>query len=198
MESRDLLSALSVRLHPATTSLASTAVQTRQGADDMVPTAHENAREAFGARFQGPFVTGPGRFKGDALLTYVKGGGTSNQFLHGNVLIQITTPKDPTARVTGTAELIAKNVATTGTILVLTLDGSAPSDTSKPPTHLTWTVNSSSSGLYTNATGQGTLDLIYFPGGHRPQRSFDAGSAGAVFKGKINATGVGNILVFGG
>jgi hypothetical protein len=161
-------------------------------------TAHEQARETFGARFQGPFTTGPGRFKNDALLVHMSGGGTANQFLHGNVLIQVTRPTDPTQPVTGTAELFAKNVATTGTVLVLDLAGTAPSDPMKPPAHLTWTVNPSSGGLYTNSTGQGTLDLVYFPGGKRPQRTFQAGTAGAVFQGQINTTGVGNLLQFSG
>jgi hypothetical protein len=163
---------------------------------EAVPTRHERVREAFNGRFQGPFATGPGRFKDQALLTHVQGGGNTNQFLHGNVIIQMTTPRDPSQPETGTAELFAKNVATTGTVLVLDLTGTAPADPVRPPTHFTWTVDTSSGGLYTNATGQGTLDLIYFPGGHLPSRARQAGHAGAVFQGRVNTTGTGNLLQF--
>jgi hypothetical protein len=161
-----------------------------------VPTAHEMARTAFGARFQGSYTTGPGRLTNQALLTYFKGGGTSNQFFHGDALIVINTPSDSSQPVTGTAQLFDKNVATTGSALVLDLRGSAPASPLKPPTQLTWTVDSSSGGAYTNATGQGTLDLIYFPGGKRPARALQAGTAGAVFQGQVTTTGVGNILQF--
>src|SRR4051812_16676892 len=44
------------------------------------PTAHERTREAFDARFQGPYTTGPGRFKDQALLVHMNAGGTANQF----------------------------------------------------------------------------------------------------------------------
>src|SRR5262249_7530946 len=127
-------------------------------------------------------------------------GGTSNQFLHGNVLIGMNTPADPTQPVTGTAQLYDKNVSTTGTVLVLNLTGAAPTDPERPPTHLTWTVDGSPEGSYSNATGPGTLDLIYFPGRgiRHPQRALLSGIAGAVFKGQVNTTGTGNILQFSG
>jgi hypothetical protein len=199
MESRDLLTAMSIH-HAILSRIARPAghfSHAQAVPSAPAPTPHEKVRESFDARFQGPFTTGPGRFTNEALLTFVKGGGTSNQFLHGDVLIKITTPKDPTQPVTGTAELLSKTVATSGTILVLDLTGRAPANPLQPPGHLTWTVSGSSSGTYTNATGQGTLDLIYFPGGKRPQRAFQAGTAGAVFHGQVNTTGVGNYLILG-
>jgi hypothetical protein len=191
MESRDLLTVMPTHL----ASLARAARSTSQATP--TPTHHEKARAAFNAHFQGPYTTGPGRLTNQALLTFVNAGGTSNQFLHGNVLIAINTPSDPTQPVTGTAQLFDKNVATTGTSLVLDLQGNAPAGLLKPPTQLTWTVDSSSGGQYTNATGQGTLNIIYFPGGRRPARALQAGTAGAVFQGQVFTTGVGNILQFG-
>jgi hypothetical protein len=198
IEARALLSALASHVpglaHSIRHPMVVLASSVLPGAS--VPTAHERAREAFSARFQGPFVTGPGRFKDRSLLIHVSGGGTSNQFFHGNAIIQINVPKDPAQPVTGFAQLFAKNVATTGTTLVLDLTGTAPADPSQRPGHLTWTVDASSGGLYTAATGQGTLDLIYFPGGNIPSRAFQAGDAGAVFQGQINTTGTGNLLQF--
>ena len=198
METRDLLTVMALHhaVLPRATRVVGHVVPLPSSTATPVPTPHEMVREAFEARFQGPYNTGPGRFTSDALLTHVNAGGTSNQFLHGNVLIQITTPRDPTQPVTGTAELFEKNVATTGTILVLDLTGTSPADPTRPPSHLNWTVNGNSSGFYTNAKGQGTLNLIYFPGGRRPQRSFQAGNAGSVFQGQIYTTGVGSLLQF--
>src|SRR4051794_22715548 len=126
MGARDLLSVLAS--HAANRTRETRAVHPAQGAavTQAIPTPHERAREQFQARFRGQFFTGPGRFTDVALQTHVTAGGTSNQFLHGNVLIGINTPTDPTQPVTGTAELFDKNVSTTGTVLVLSLTGTAP------------------------------------------------------------------------
>src|SRR6185312_3577232 len=93
-----------------------------------------------------------------------------------------------------TASIYAQNSATTGTILVLDLSAAPQSDPSKPPTHLSWTINGSSGGLYSNAvaTQPGTLDIRYFPeralpGGHR------SGRANLIFRGTILTTGTGNV-----
>src|SRR3954468_22305434 len=151
LEPRDLLSVLPLhRAQIARVAHAITSAQTPTPTPAPAPTPHEVVREQFSARFQGQFFTGPGRFTDEALRTQMNAGGTSNQFLHGNVLINIASPKDPTRPVTGTAQLFEKNVSTTGTILVLDLTGTAPADPTRPPSHLTWTVNSSSSGTYTN------------------------------------------------
>jgi hypothetical protein len=202
MESRDLLTVMPGHLanlsRVAPSARLAAPAPTAAVIASPTPTSHEKAREMFSGRFQGSYTTGPGRSSAVALQTFINAGGTSNQFFHGNVLISITTPTDPTQPVTGTAQLFAKNVSTTGTTLVLDLQGTVPADPLKPLTQLTWTVDSSSGGLYTNATGQGTLSIIYFPGGKRPPRALQAGTAGAVFQGQVFTTGVGNILRFSG
>jgi hypothetical protein len=156
------------------------------------------ARETFSARFKGHFDTGPGRFTDQALLTHIVAGGTSNQFFHGNVTIVLFTPVDPSQPVTGQAILFNKTNSSTGTALGMDLTGDRPSDPMQPPTHFTWTVNGSSGGAYTGATGQGTLDIAYSPGGRRAQRAFLSGTAGTVFRGMVNTPGVGNVLQFSG
>lgn len=161
-----------------------------------VPTSHELHRESFLARFQGPFVIGPGRFSDQARLFTMTGGGNANQFDHGNINIGLVTPTDPSQPVRGTAALFAKNVATTGTVLVLDLTAPPNSDPNRPPTHLTWTIDPNSGGLYTGATGQGTLDLIAQPGGRRPARAFASGTAGVIVRGLVDTSGIGNILRF--
>ena len=56
--------------------------------------------EKFVAKFSGPFVTGPGRFIDQASQTFIKGGGTSSAFLHGNLQMAVYTPVDPNGQTT--------------------------------------------------------------------------------------------------
>ena len=45
------------------------------------------------------------------------------------------------------------------------------------PTRFTWTVNGSSGGTFSGATGQGTVEIRYQPGGKLPDRARSAGVA---------------------
>ena len=119
------------------------------------PTPHEVVRESFSAAFSGRYTTGPGRFSSEALRTFLVVAGTSNQFLHGNALVSLTTPADPAAPATGVAALYPKNTQSTGNVLLLDLVGTPQADPSKPPTHFTWTINNNAGGLYYNAVGSG-------------------------------------------
>src|SRR5262245_27675209 len=136
------------------------------------PTPHELAREAFVAKFAGRFVTGPGRFTDQASQSFIKGAGTSSAFLHGNLQMVVYTPIDPTGQTTGLAALIVKNVSNTGNLLVLDLQGRSDShDRSGHPTRFNWTVDGSSGGTFSSATGQGTVSIRYVPGGKLPRRA---------------------------
>lgn len=159
------------------------------------PTPHEVARRAFVAKFDGPFVTGPGRTTAQAFQSLLQGGGTSNMFLHGNLLMGLFVPKDPAEPITGLAMLVVKNVSDTGDLLLLDLQGDATSfDRQGRPTHLTWTVNGGSGGTFTDAEGEGTVEIRYRPGGRLPRRASAAGQAGVMFYGQISTTGVTNIV----
>jgi hypothetical protein len=162
-----------------------------------VPTKHEAARRAFTANFSGPYTAGPGRTTGQALSVNAIGGGTSNQFLHGDVQLATFTPVDPTQQVTGTAALYDKNASNTGSILVLDLTGDRPTNPANPPTTFTWTVDSSSGGAFSNSTGQGTLEIRYARTGKVAARASQAGRAFIIFRGQLNTTGVQNILRLG-
>src|SRR5947209_16424191 len=131
-----------------------------------LPTPHEQAREAFNAKFTGRFATGPGRFTDQSMQTYIYGGGTSSAFLHGNFELSAFSPVDPAGSVTGTATLFVKNVSNSGNALILDLTGAPSPDGRTPPALLSWTVNGASGGIFTNATGQGTVEIHYSPGGH--------------------------------
>jgi hypothetical protein len=159
------------------------------------PTPHELRREQFRARFSGKFVSGAGRFTNQALQTYIQASGTSTSFLHGDLQMAVYTPTDPNAQTSGLAALIVKNVTNSGNLLVLDLVGDTSSlDRAGRPTRFTWTVDGASGGAFANATGSGTVEIRYFPGGKLPQRATSAGSVGVIFKGLIQTTGVTNLL----
>jgi hypothetical protein len=160
-----------------------------------VPTRREQLRQSFSARFKGDFTTGPGRFTDQASQAYMFGGGISNMFLHADVQLGFFTYKDTSRPATGLAALILKNVGNTGNELDLDLVGDPASvDRRGRITRFTWTVADSSSGTYTGATGQGTLRMIYMPGGKYTGRAFGGGTAGAIFKGSVYTNGINNIL----
>jgi hypothetical protein len=161
----------------------------------QVPTPHELAREQFVAKFSGSFVTGPGRFTDQASQTFIKGGGTSSAFLHGDIQMAVYSPVDPNGQTTGTAALIVKNVSNSGNLLVLDLQGDTTSlDRAGRPTRFTWTVDGSSGGTFSGATGQGTVEIRYWSGGKLPARARMAGSAGVIFRGRIDTNGITNVL----
>jgi len=144
LEARDLPTAPTLLAGPAGTGLARTldallgAPPATVAAVAHEPTPHERAREAFVAKFAGSFVTGPGRFTDQATQSFIKGGGTSNAFLHGDLQMVTFTPIDPGGDVTGTAALIVKNVSNSGNLLVLDLQGDTQTlDRRGRPTRLT-------------------------------------------------------------
>lgn len=197
LESRDLPTAPTLLAGSTGASLAaSLAPSTQQAADvAQVPTPREQLREAFSARFAGSFVTGRGRFTDQASQTFLKGGGNSNAFLHGDLQMAFYPPKDPADPTPGTAALIVKNVSNSGNLLVLDLQGDGQSfDRAGRPTRFTWTVDGSSGGTFSGATGQGTVQISYRPSGRLPGGATGAGSFGATFRGSIMTTSVTNVL----
>lgn len=159
------------------------------------PTRREQHRQSFSARFKGDFTTGPGRFTDQASQTYMFGGGNSNMILHTDVQLGFFTYKDASKPATGLAALIAKDVGNTGNELDLILVGDPASiDRRGRTTRFTWTVADTSGGTFAGATGQGTLRLIYMPGGKFTKRAFGGGTAGAIFQGSVDTNGVNNIL----
>lgn len=197
LEARSLQAiAALIAAHAASTARPIAAMPALLPGPGAVPTPHELRRETFLARFQGPLTVGPGRFSDQARLLMMTGGGGANQFDHGNINVALAIPSDPAQPVRGTAALFAKNVATTGTVLILDLSAPPQADPGRSPTHFQWTVDGNSGGLYTGAQGQGTLDLILPAGGRLPPRGVSSGTAGVIVRGLVNTSGVGNILRF--
>lgn len=162
------------------------------------PTPHERARENFTAVFYGPYVIGPARFTGDSSQTYTNSGGTSSSFLHGNLQLGFETPTSPSQGPTGTATLYPKNYLMTGSYLVLELQGSPANRRDGRATSFTYTVHSSSSGMYSNASGSGTVQLIYHPGPHGGgilhAHGFPTGNVSVIFRGTLILDGTVNPL----
>ncbi len=143
---------------------------------------------AFAAKFNGPVGTGGAQYQDQGVQYLYTASGNSSQFLAGRLVMRLYTPGSSGGDVTGLASIRDRNVATTGTNLILDIQGGASNlDASGRPSHLTWKVNPGSGGYYLNSTGQGTLDIIYSPT-HRKVGSHsqhEAGSATATFHGLI-------------
>lgn len=187
LEGRDLPSALAPRaVLPGRVRITDTPTGT--------PTRHERARERFSATFFGPYVLGRGRFVEQARQASFQGGGTSSAFLHGNFLMALFTPEDPSEPITGTATLFDKNYPQTGNSLVLDLTADRDSMREGLPTRLSWEVSDSSQGAFLEAKGQGTATIRYLPGGPLPARALAAGRAGVQFRGQVITNGAVNPL----
>ena len=198
LEGRDLLSVVAlIAVEHLAAARVKASVQGSPLELSSAPTPREAAREAFVAKFAGKYVVGPPRFLNQVSVSYFNGGGTSNQFLHGNAQVGINTYIGQPGLTDGTAALSVKNVANTGNSLSLDLH-SAPAgvDTLNSrgrPIHLTWTVNGGSGGTFANATGSGTLDVIYTSTSRHSGRSLESGKFGLIFTGRVVTTGVNNI-----
>ncbi|MBX6314278.1 MAG: hypothetical protein IRY99_15405 [Isosphaeraceae bacterium] len=158
------------------------------------PTPHEQARRKFAAAFKGRYTIGPGRTFDQKSQTFLSAGGTATAFLHGEVLLAVFTPQDPSQPITGTASLFDRDYPQTGNLLILDLQGDPSSERNGRPTHLTWTVNDNSSGTFAGAEGQGTVELSYVPRGKLPPRATGAGLGFVQFRGELNTNGTTNPL----
>jgi hypothetical protein len=159
--------------------------------DQPTPTPHELARERYISKLVGTFVVGPGRFTDQAASVLILATGGSNQSFHTNLQMAIFTPANTVSGMT-TAEvsLTGRNIGSTGSALDLDATAPPPNNRVRIPTHYTWTVSSNSGGLYTAATGQGTIDIQFIPGGKIPKGATGAGRAIIVVRGMVNVVGI--------
>jgi hypothetical protein len=160
-----------------------------------VPSRHERAREVFRATYAGSFTVGRGRFSTEARQVYARGAGTSNAFLHGDHQMRIVIPTDPAAPVTGVIAQYDRSNASAA-VLGLRLTGS-PQDVDRGgrPTTLAFTVDTDiSSGIFTGATGQGTVRIRYIPSGRSGPGIFSQGTALVLVRGSVFTSGVNDPL----
>jgi hypothetical protein len=91
--------------------------------------------------------------------------------------------------------LIVKNVTNSGNLLDVDINSStARFDAQGRPTLLAWSVTDNSGGLFTNATGSGTVQIRYRPMGRMGRHGNGTGGADVVFRGQIDTIGVNNML----
>ena len=159
------------------------------------PTPHEMERESFVAIFYGPYIIGPPRFTGDASQTHATGGGVSNAFLNGNVQLGFQTPTSSSQGPTGTATFFPKNYVMTSSSFSVTIQGDPSQPHDGRPTILTWMFSSGSS-TFQNASGSGTLQLIYHPGNAASLHAsgWGRGNVSMIFRGTLVLTGTNNPL----
>jgi hypothetical protein len=148
-----------------------------------VPTKATLAKTRFQATFVGPYHIGPGRTSAESSQLYIRGSGRSNFFLHGTTQLRAAVPTDTTVAPTGVVVMLDRNINNAGQLgLDLTADPSSV-DASGRIRRFTWTVDSSySSGVFTNASGQGTLVVTYG----------NQGIAAMIARGRILTQGVGD------
>lgn len=126
------------------------------------PTKRELARERFRAAFNGPVFKGPGRFSGQASTIYIRGTGTSNVFLHGDLNLAVVRPVDPSQPLTGEAVLQDKNI-NAGNVLGLQLTADQSTlDRFGRPTVMSFTSDPNIyGGNFFVTTSTGTVTIKY-------------------------------------
>ncbi len=157
------------------------------------PTPHELARRTFFAAFRGVYYVGPPRLTDQSAQFYLRGGGTSNAFLHGDLQLAFYPPAASGGETTGVAALTAKSVSNTGDQLGLDLNGVVPPPRPGLPFVLNWTVNGTSGGSFAGATGSGTVEIRLRPGARLRFESSGAGVADVIFRGSVVTSGVNDI-----
>jgi len=146
------------------------------------------ARDQFSAAFSGSYSPGPARSDDESGRFGFRGGGTSNAFLHGDILMSVSFPGDPAGSLGGTASLFDKNYTSSSNVLILDLQGDPADAREGRPVRLTWTVADGSSGTFTGAEGEGTVEVRYPPGGRSQRR------ASVIFRGRVQVDGTTNAL----
>jgi hypothetical protein len=187
--------------HHSTSSLTAASIQAEAATGGTItmptgqPTPRELARQRLTAKLVGTYVMGSGRFTSQAAQVLILGEGSSNTTLHVNIQMAIFTPANPATDSTlAEGNLSSRNVATSGSTLDLLATTATNPNALGVPTHYTWTVGPSSGGLYSNATGGGTIDIDLIPSGKPPRGATSAGRAIVVIQGSVNTSGIFNVL----
>lgn len=169
---------------PLASSAAETGTLTRLGA----------AKRSFFAAYRTTYYVGPPLETSDAAQVFMKGGGTSSCFLHGNLELAFYPPKDPAGLTTGQAGLIGKSVSNTGDQLGVDLAGYTGPIVPHRVITMGWTVNGSSGGTFSGSTGSGIVQIRLHPGGHIAGNGpGGAGVADVIFRGQVATAGVYDI-----
>lgn len=192
LESRELLSMYGAAwsaparrfAHAAALATPAAAVNNQVTNPTGIPTPHEILRTRFSAAMSGPFRVGPGRYSTEAAQLFLKGGGTSNTFIHGDYQLRVILPTDPAQPPTGAMTIFDRNQAG-GSQLGLLLTGSpADLDAFGRPTRMAFTVDDTvSGGIFTGASGAGVVEIRYVGRGR------NQGTAKVLVQGQVYTLG---------
>ncbi len=173
--------------------------------DPTTLTPRGRAAALFKTQGSGPYAVSPPLYNSQTKAVTYLGTLHSTQFLHGTLLMRIELNKDGTAD--GFAAVRNRNVAATGSILVLDIGGfaqnaagtgqSIPStfDSLGRPVTLGFNVDTNASGgVYAGAYGQGTLTITY--NGNHGKSKNSAGSATVFFNGLVLPNNVADITQY--
>jgi hypothetical protein len=185
----------SAQFPPFTPSKSSIAVPSNQGASPTNQalfqtgnlTPHEQKRQRFVAHFEGPYTIGPGRTDTEAMQTFIRGVGSANTILHGDIQLNIITPTDPNAPLGAVAAIFDRNL-NSNTVLGFDADGAHQNvDSAGRPNrldHVTIDTNESS-GVYDEAFAQGIINIRYKPNGPRGRGGIEQGTAIVTIRAQI-------------
>ena len=194
-----LIEALESRAIPSvvpmiTSAIGSTAPAHSSPAETASLTPLGAAKRSFVAAFRTTYYIGTPLETNNSAQVFLRGGGTSNTFLHGNLLLAFYPPTDTNGLTTGQAGLIGKSVSNTGDQLGVDLAGYAGPILPGRVITLGWTVNGASGGTFSNASGSGTVQIRLHPGAHDSGNGpGGAGVANVIFRGTVTTAGVYNI-----
>ncbi|HWE36456.1 MAG TPA: hypothetical protein VG406_07815 [Isosphaeraceae bacterium] len=164
------------------------------------PTPFQVKREQFRAVFSGPYQTGLPLFLDQSSRTVIDGIGTSTYFLHGSLQLIVVTYKDaPPPNLTygtnqplqGMATLIDKNQNSSGYLAVDLQGDRTGLDSAGRPTQVTFNFfpfggsGSFTAGIFSLASGSGTVSIQYHPSGTTRPGLTSQGTATVVFRGTI-------------
>lgn len=153
------------------------------------PTRATLRQTFFQATFVGSYHLGPGRTTAESNQVYIRGAGRSTAFLHGGIQVRYIVPTDRTVEPVGVANMLDRNINNGGQLGVDITAVPGATDRFGRVTRFTWTVDSSySGGVFTNASGQGTLRVKYAGVPVRGKTS----PVSMIFRGHILTQGVGD------
>ncbi len=160
------------------------------------PSAHQMRKLPFNASFTGPFTVGKGRYATEANQIYIRGIGTSNQFLHGDVQLRLITPTDPSIPPAGGLTTFDKNINSNSTLGLLLQADPTSIDRAGRPTRLNiYSLDPNvSSGSYVEGQATGTVAIHYSPKSNNKPGLLSSGMATIKIKAEVYTIGTTFIL----
>ena len=156
-----------------------------------MPTPHYLARSVFQLGLASNYIVGPPRYTDQISQTVILGKAPSWQAQYDyHLTMTIMTYTDPTRPADISISLAGPN--SSGTLSLQSIQVQPSSSNQTLPTHLTWSVNSSSStGIFSGAKGEGILNIGYSRSHGGPHAQ--AGDAYAHFEGLVFLSGTQNL-----